>query len=204
MESEFNKQFKKQSQRQLSRIKASLVIVPLVMIAFSFGKWRGRWKEWTVPELKREVLSKSTLSFEEQKKLVLEFDYLVCKGVIPCGNATNSGNPEFIQKTCLEGLNQLKNIVIPQVLPMAVQKNMELYLQSSMNSNQLMMDAWEIQKDKVKGASLLSTMRNWEIDTCTAKSIPQKMRRLYQLNGSDSQGLITCKEIEQLHSANVE
>ena len=204
MESEFNKQFKKQARRQLSRIKASLVIVPLVMMAFSFGKWRGKWQEWMAPELKREVLSKSTLSFEAQKKLFLDFDYRVCKAIIPCGEVSMTGNPEQIQKTCQIGLNELNAPVIPASLPSAIKKNMQLYLQSSINGNKLMIDAWQIQGDKVKGASLISTMKNWEIDTCTYKSIPQKMRRLYQLNGSDSHTLITCKEIEQMYSANVE
>lgn len=204
MESEFNKQFKRQFHRQLIRIKASFVIVPLVIMSLSLGKWRGRWKEWMAPELKREVLSKSTLNFEEQKKLFLEFDYKVCRAIVTCGDATRTGNPVEIQNVCKTGLRELNSIFIPGELPAAVKKNMEIYLQSSINGNKLMMDAWEIKADKIKGASLISTITNWEIDTCSYKSIPQKMRRLYLLNGSASRSILTCKEIEQMHSANVE
>lgn len=190
--------------RQINRIKAGLIITPIVLILMSVGKWRGKLAEWRAPKLTSSVLKQSTLPFEEQKKLYLEFEIRICRAITPCLESTHTSDSTLIKSKCEEGLSQLNSIYISRELPSAVRENMKIYLSSSKNTANLLMDAWKTKAGRVKGASLFSTMTNWEIDTCSSKSIPQKMRRLFDLHPTDSKTIMNCKDIEQIYQTSIQ
>jgi hypothetical protein len=55
-----------------------------------------------------------------------------------------------------------------------------------------------------RGESFISQIFNWEIDTCTEKSIPQKLRQIYGFSKFSPNKIIDCKDIEAYYEAQYE
>jgi hypothetical protein len=177
------------------RIPLSLALAAAVM---SFGSLRAKWYELTAPKLTEQDLINSPVSVEAQRQRLIEFEFKLCQASTSCADATLGGEQAMIVATCKDSARRIAALAIPPELPPAVKKNLSVYHQSMINSENLIADRWK-EKD-LDGGRLWTFLKNWEVDTCSSNSIPQKVRRLYQLDRLSQASLVTCKEIEDLYS----
>jgi hypothetical protein len=164
------------------------------------GNFKGKYFELTSPKITNSTLLKSKLDIESQSKLYLEFEYDICKAFIPCASATLNLAPNQVSSECMVSANKLSKIYVDSDFPDAVKENMTIYLTSMRHSVQRNINRYEghysnKRGGEVYGETMSSPIKNWEIDTCTEKSIPQKLRNLYGFSKFSNKRITTCDDI---------
>lgn len=166
---------------------------------YRIGHLYGKFKELTAPNLNPKLLSESILSKREQQKLYLDFEYKICKAFVPCASSTLTGNSDNIFINCTVAKKAISKISISSQFPRAVRENMQIYLTSMEHSMIRSINQWEVHRNGRMGESMSSAITNWEIETCSVKSIPQRLRHLYGLDTSTVSQVVTCDDIEKLY-----
>ena len=171
-----------------------------MILMFKFGTVRGKFNELLTPSVKMSSLKKSKLTLEQQRELYLKFEYEICQAFVPCANSTLTGNSENIFVSCTIAKKKLAKISISPFFPDDVAKNMKLFLTSMEHSMTRSVNQWEVHRNGRMGESLMSSIKNWEIETCAYNSVPQKMRRIYGIDKLAAKKIVTCDDINQIYS----
>jgi hypothetical protein len=175
------------------------------IIIMNLGNYKGKFYELTAPKVTKATLNKSTLNFETQSLKYLEFEYLICKSFTPCSASTMNLGPDQIIEICKNSLEKLKEIKIDNQMPEDVKTNMNIFLTSMMHSVQRNINRNEIhhsnKRGDGRGETMMSPLKNWEIDTCTEKSIPQKLRTIYGFVNFSDKKIIDCNDITKQYES---
>jgi len=159
------------------------------------SNFMGHWKEFWAPRLRFTDLSSSSLPVAEQKRLVIGFARSICDYSTPCSESTFSSDPHLIANVCYKSASEISKLKVPELLPESVKTNLEIYRQSMINSQNKTADRWAATlKD---GGSFWTFFSNWEIDTCSFSSIPQKVFRFYHLDVEFNSKIVTCENLKK-------
>ncbi len=172
-----------------SKLKIQIYIFLIFLTIYKYRTFKGSLVQWTTPKMNFHQTKEINTSFTEQQKKVSQFSLELCKAYQPCSSAVQNGEPFQIQTACSTSEERLKKIILPQLIPRSIQKNLEIYLQSTINSTKFMRLSWETRISSLKKYFL------WEVDTCSEKSIPQQIYKIYQFNRLLQSEQITCDVI---------
>ncbi len=172
-----------------SKIKIQISIFLIFLIIYKYRSLKGEFIQWTLPQMTLSTANELDTSFSEQQKQISLFSLDLCKAYQPCSIAVQSDEAFQIQKECSSSEERLKKIFLPQRIPQSVQKNLQIYLQSTINSTKYMRLSWETQISSLQKYFL------WEIDTCSEKSIPQQIYRIYKFDKLLQSEKVNCEVI---------
>jgi hypothetical protein len=184
----------------MQKFFGKILAVGLGLALFNTGKWIGHWKVWALPAMNPSDLTQSSVSFEDQRKVLIEFDHGICQSFTECSESTHGGDNTTIVKHCQNAAKEISQLRVPASLPQSVAKNLEVYRQSMINSSIKLADSWTVSRSGRAGGSFWTYMTNWEIDTCGPDSIPQKIYRLYKLDELTQSKIVSCQEISRLYN----
>jgi hypothetical protein len=183
----------------MQKFKIQIAIIVMALGVVNSPQWRGQLKVLTAPSLSGVDINIAKVSKDEQVKILLKFEHQICSAITPCLDETRTHQGETIVQLCNQSANKLASIPVPAELPDSVVQNLQLYHQSSINTSRHLADSWGRTTSSSDGGSFWGFFKRWEIDTCGYKSIPQQIRRLYELDKLAGKKLVNCKEIEELY-----
>ena len=181
----------------LSRLKLPYIL--LIILGFSFRDLYSFIIYKSLPELKKLEKSITPTEFSLQQMVLLKYKKRVCEIFEPCAAATMLSNSSEVIKNCNSAYTELSILQIPEELPEEIKKYLGIYQQSLLNNTEITSVSWDKSVNPFK--ALKTKLTNWEVDTCSFESIPQKVYRFYKFDEVAKTKLVTCKEIDILSSS---
>jgi len=186
--------------KQGIQLYSFIFISAFFLIFYLGGKVKSELKILSLSKLNaKEVHNFKAMTFEDQKKAILVFYKSICVTTSPCSLSTQQDTPDYIVAVCQKASKEVKNVIIPTLLPASVKEHLVIYRDSMKNSMNKLEEAYQkTQKGNLKGVNILNSFKNWEIDTCTEKSVPQKLLQFYGITRDLNLKVVTCDDLLKL------